>query len=134
LSDLFVLLFAFENILIGQKQSCSSKVTCTEPTTLKRPIHRDTPCYNGGACLWCTRHLNAGSPCSTSPIVRPWYEQVPPGLMDGPGNRGHAIDRRKEFDGTESLTAVRVQSYILVRTGPTKTDGRSCSIILLYCT
>jgi hypothetical protein len=28
LSNLFVLLFAFENILIGQKQSCSSKVTC----------------------------------------------------------------------------------------------------------
>jgi hypothetical protein len=29
------------------------------------------------------------------------------------GNIGHAIDRRKEFDGTESFTAVRVQSYVL---------------------
>jgi hypothetical protein len=29
------------------------------------------------------------------------------------GNIGHVIDRRKEFDGTESLTAVRVQSYVL---------------------
>jgi hypothetical protein len=34
----------------------------------------------------------------------------------------------KEFDGTESLTAVRVQSYFLVRTGPTKTDGRSSTV------
>jgi hypothetical protein len=43
----------------------------------------------------------------------------------------HAIDLRKEFDGTERLNAVRVQSSTgraLVRTGPTKTDGRSCKL------
>jgi hypothetical protein len=29
--------------------------------------------------------------CSTSLIVRPWYEQVPPGLMDGPENAASFI-------------------------------------------
>jgi hypothetical protein len=44
------------------------------------------------------------------------------------------MDLRKEFDGTESLTAVRVQSYVLVQTGPTKSNGRSSSLKSSYCT